>query len=142
MSENKFRILIATDVHLGYKEGHAVRGNDSFEAFSEVLEITDKLEPDILLLGGDLFDTVNPSQTTIYKCLNLLQEHIFGDRQINYGIVDYKANFANDNLNIELPIFTIHGNHDFPSQAGSLSVCDLLHASNYVNYFGKQVNTD
>lgn len=46
------------------------------------------------------------------------------------------------NLNIQLPIFTIHGNHDFPMQTGSLSVCDLLHASNYVNYFGKQLSTN
>ena len=41
-------------------------------------------------------------------------------------------------MNISLPIFTIHGNHDYPSNDfGKISVCDLLHASNYVNYFGK-----
>jgi DNA repair exonuclease SbcCD nuclease subunit len=40
-----------------------------------------------------------------------------------------------------LPIFTIHGNHDYPSNDfGKISVCDLLHASNYVNYFGKHLN--
>ena len=50
-------------------------------------------------------------------------------------------NFSNQNLNIELPIFTIHGNHDYPSNDfGKISVCDLLHASNYVNYFGKHLN--
>ena len=50
-------------------------------------------------------------------------------------------NFGNQNLNIALPIFTIHGNHDYPSNDfGKISVCDLLHASNYVNYFGKHLN--
>lgn len=50
-------------------------------------------------------------------------------------------NFSNQNLNISLPIFTIHGNHDYPSNDfGKISVCDLLHASNYVNYFGKHLN--
>jgi double-strand break repair protein MRE11 len=39
---------------------------------------------------------------------------------------------------VKLPIFTIHGNHDYPTNNfGSLSVCDLLHVSNYANYFGK-----
>ncbi len=41
-------------------------------------------------------------------------------------------------MNIKLPIFTIHGNHDYPSNDfGKLSICDLLHVSNYANYFGK-----
>jgi double-strand break repair protein MRE11 len=36
---------------------------------------------------------------------------------------------------------TIHGNHDYPStDFGKTSVCDLLQASNYVTYFGKQLN--
>jgi double-strand break repair protein MRE11 len=44
-------------------------------------------------------------------------------------------------LNVSLPIFTIHGNHDYPtSDFGRISSCDLLQASNYVNYFGKYPN--
>lgn len=50
-------------------------------------------------------------------------------------------NFSNENVNIGLPIFTIHGNHDYPSNDfGKISVCDLLHASNLVNYFGKKTS--
>lgn len=77
-----FRILIATDIHLGFKESHEIRGNDSFAAFKEVLDYCEKENPDILLLGGDLFDTINPSQTCIYKCLTLLQQSVFGDKHI------------------------------------------------------------
>ena len=39
---NKFRgfkILVATDNHLGYKEKDRIRGMDSFNAFEEVLKI-------------------------------------------------------------------------------------------------------
>ncbi len=37
-----------------------------------------------------------------------------------------------------MPIFTIHGNHDYPNNDfGKISICDLLHVSNYANYFGK-----
>jgi double-strand break repair protein MRE11 len=44
-------------------------------------------------------------------------------------------------MNIKLPIFTIHGNHDYPSNDfGKLSICDLLHVSNYANYFGKHTD--
>ena len=86
MSNKAFRILVATDVHLGYKETHKVLGNDSFDAFQEVLEISEELEPDILLLGGDLFDSINPSQTCIYKCLTMLQNTVFGDRDLKFDL--------------------------------------------------------
>lgn len=57
------------------------------------------------------------------------------------GVKGIQPNFSNQNLNISLPIFTIHGNHDYPSNDfGKISVCDLLNASNYVNYFGKHLN--
>lgn len=96
---------------------------------------------DFLLLGGDLFDEVNPTQKCIFKCLNLLKDNIFGDRELSIGVKGIMPNFSNQNLNISLPIFTIHGNHDYPSNDfGKISVCDLLHASNYMNYFGKHLN--
>jgi double-strand break repair protein MRE11 len=37
-----FRILVATDIHLGYKERDPVRGEDSFKAFEEVLKNVSK----------------------------------------------------------------------------------------------------
>ena len=42
---------------------------------------------------------------------------------------------------MDLPIFTIHGNHDDPTRDGGpdlLSAVDLLSVSNLVNYFGRQ----
>jgi double-strand break repair protein MRE11 len=49
------------------------------------------------------------------------------------------VNFDNPNLNIGLPVFTIHGNHDDPSGADNLSAVDLLSTCGLVNYFGKVV---
>jgi double-strand break repair protein MRE11 len=49
------------------------------------------------------------------------------------------VNFDNPNLNVGLPVFTIHGNHDDPSGADNLSAVDLLSACGLVNYFGKVV---
>lgn len=71
----------------------------------------------------------------------MLRDNIFGDRELDIFVKGIIPNFSNQNLNISLPIFTIHGNHDYPSNDfGKISVCDLLHASNYVNYFGKHIN--
>ena len=47
---------------------------------------------------------------------------------------DGEPNYANENMNIRLPIFIIHGNHDYPSnEFGNLSILDLLEAGNYVS---------
>lgn len=51
-----------------------------------------------------------------------------------------KANFEDPNLNVGLPIFTIHGNHDDPTGADSLSAVDILSTAGLVNYFGKVVS--
>jgi double-strand break repair protein MRE11 len=41
------------------------------------------------------------------------------------------------NLNISLPIFSIHGNHDDPSGVGNLSALNVLSMAGMVNYFGQ-----
>lgn len=38
-AEDTFKILLATDNHLGYLERDPVRGNDSFEAFEEIFQL-------------------------------------------------------------------------------------------------------
>jgi len=46
-------------------------------------------------------------------------------------------------MNIELPVFAIHGNHDYPQdECGNLSVLDLFHTTKYLNHFGKFTNND
>ena len=42
-------------------------------------------------------------------------------------------------MNVALPIFSIHGNHDDPSGLGGQSCLDLLHESRHLNYFGKVI---
>ena len=53
----------------------------------------------------------------------------------------YRPNYANENLNIKLPIFSIHGNHDPPTHntdvINQIGMMDLLKVNNYINYFGK-----
>lgn len=35
--EDTFKILLATDIHLGYLEKDAIRGNDSYNTMDEIL---------------------------------------------------------------------------------------------------------
>lgn len=37
--KDTFKILVATDIHLGYLEKDAVRGNDTFVTFDEILKL-------------------------------------------------------------------------------------------------------
>jgi double-strand break repair protein MRE11 len=100
---------------------------------------------DFLLLGGDLFDEVNPSKECFFKCLSILKDSVFGSKtpalHVSLNGRAYRTNFEDPDLHISLPIFTIHGNHDYPTnEFGKISACDLLQASNYVNYFGKHLD--
>lgn len=50
------------------------------------------------------------------------------------------VNYEDPNLNVAIPVFSIHGNHDDPQGVGpegALSAVDLLSISGLMNYFGK-----
>jgi double-strand break repair protein MRE11 len=134
--DSLFRIMIATDNHLGYLEDDQIRGDDSFIAFEEILKISKSENIDFLLLGGDLFHHHNPSKKTIIRASNILQKHVYGQKDHKFDVYCYSPNFKNENLSIELPIFIIHGNHDDPSGFENFSSIDIF-SNREVNYFGK-----
>ncbi|CAI5729940.1 unnamed protein product [Peronospora destructor] len=151
------RVLVSTDNHLGYAEKDPVRGNDSFRSFREILQLAQRESVDLLLLGGDLFHENKPSRRTLYETMRLLRTYCMGDNAVKFQVVsDQSVNFPNfgvvnfedPNYNVELPIFSIHGNHDDPARSGggdvtqSLAALDLLSAANLVNYFGKSDKVD
>ncbi|KAF6235446.1 MRE11 eukaryotic DNA repair protein [Scenedesmus sp. NREL 46B-D3] len=144
-NEDLLRILISTDNHLGVWEKDEDRKHDSFRAFEEVLQLAVEKDVDMLLLGGDLFHDNKPSRSTVIRAVELLSKYCLGDRPIRFRVIsDQKqnfvsglVNFANPNLNIGLPVFTIHGNHDDPAGQDNLSAVDLLSSCSLVNYLAK-----
>lgn len=42
--EDTFKILIATDIHLGYLEKDAIRGNDTYTTLDEILQFAKQNE--------------------------------------------------------------------------------------------------
>ncbi|KAG0719874.1 Double-strand break repair protein MRE11 [Chionoecetes opilio] len=145
-SGESFRILVATDNHLGYAEKHPERGNDSFEAFEEVLELAVEHDVDFILLGGDLFHENRPSRHCQVRCMDLLRKYTFGDRAVNFNILSDPAinfphtkqvNYLDPNLNVAIPVFSIHGNHDDPAGLGFLCALEMLSSAGLINYFGR-----
>ncbi|XP_043247930.1 double-strand break repair protein MRE11 [Colletes gigas] len=148
-ADDTFKILIATDIHLGYdyNKKRGMDSEDSFVTFEEILQHGKKHEVDFILLGGDLFHDTKPSQTAIIKCMELMRKYCLGPREIKIKFLSdpevifqhctYKTvNYEDPNLNISMPIFSIHGNHDDPS-FGAVGSMDLLSVSGLINYFGK-----
>jgi double-strand break repair protein MRE11 len=146
---NTFKIMIATDNHLGVWEGDPVRENDSFNAFNEILKNCQKEKVDFLLLGGDLFHHNKPSRKTLFRTVSMLRKHIFGDKPCEFQILSDTSklgypviNYQDPNLNISIPIFSIHGNHDDPAGDGNLAALDILSTGGFINYFGRQRELD
>lgn len=150
--EHTFRILIATDNHIGYLERDPVRGKDSFNTFEEILKIAKREQVDFILLGGDLFHHNRPSRMCMYETMRMIRRHCFGgreskiwiasDQSVNFAEEFCNANYLDENLNISIPIFSIHGNHDDPSGTGNLCALNLLSVAGMVNYFGTSPSID
>lgn len=47
------------------------------------------------------------------------------------------VNYEDPNLNVSIPVFSIHGNHDDPTGQKQISAMDLLATSGLINYFGR-----
>ncbi|CAL1570482.1 unnamed protein product [Knipowitschia caucasica] len=151
--EDTFKILIATDVHLGYLEKDAIRGNDSYNTLKEILEYAKKHQVDLILLGGDLFHENKPSRRCLHSCITMLRHYCMGDTPIQFNILSDQtvnfnttkfpwANYQDENLNISIPVFSIHGNHDDPTGAEGLCALDLLGASGLINHFGHSTSVE
>ncbi|XP_077468275.1 double-strand break repair protein MRE11 [Stigmatopora argus] len=145
--EDTFKILIATDIHLGYLEKEAIRGGDSYNTFDEILQYAKTYQVDFILLGGDLFHENKPTRRCLHTCTSMLRKYCMGDSPIQFNIVSDQAvhfnttqfpwvNYQDENLNISIPVFSIHGNHDDPTGAEGLCALDLLSASGLLNHFG------
>ncbi|XP_077578972.1 double-strand break repair protein MRE11 [Stigmatopora nigra] len=145
--EDTFKILIATDIHLGYLEKEAIRGSDSYNTFDEILQYAKTYQVDFILLGGDLFHENKPTRRCLHTCTSMLRKYCMGDSPIQFNIISDQAvhfnttqfpwvNYQDENLNISIPVFSIHGNHDDPTGAEGLCALDLLSASGLLNHFG------
>lgn len=150
---NTFRILISTDNHVGFAEKDGLRGEDSFRTFEEILRMGCAHNVDFILLGGDIFHESRPSLRSMHEVMHLLRVYCHGNKPAEFEFLSEpevvfsntslpRPNYLDGNLNVGMPIFTIHGNHDDPSGPGGLCAADLLHTSGLLNLFGKFISVE
>lgn len=146
------RILVATDNHVGAHERDPVRGNDSVETFDEIMCLAKEKEVDMVLLAGDLFHENKPSRKSMYHVMRSLRQNCLGARPCELEMLSDgsehfdsyfdHANYEDPDINISIPVFSIHGNHDDPSGEGHFTALDLLSMSGLINYFGRTPQSD
>jgi exonuclease SbcD len=106
------RIAHIADTHLGYRAYNRVtsqgvnrREADVFQAFRYALAKVAEIEPDLIVIAGDVFHVVRPSNLTIQQTFR---------------------EFAALRRKTSAPIVLIGGNHDSPRSADTGCILDLL----------------
>jgi double-strand break repair protein MRE11 len=122
------KILIATDSHVGYNERDPIRADDAWKSFDEVMKIAKERDVDMVLLSGDLFHENKPSRKAMYHVMKSLRENCLGDKPCELEILsetseEFKMagghlNCEDPDINVAIPVFSIHGNHDDLSGVG------------------------
>ncbi|KAI9866877.1 MAG: meiotic recombination [Trichoglossum hirsutum] len=146
------RILIATDSHVGYNERDPIRGDDSWKSFHEAMCLAKEQDVDMVLLAGDLFHDNKPSRKSMYQVMRSLRMNCYGEKpcelemlsdasEIFQGAFNH-VNYEDPDINVAIPVFSIHGNHDDPSGEGHLCALDLLQISGLLNYYGRTPESD
>ncbi|KAK4574484.1 meiotic recombination [Recurvomyces mirabilis] len=148
------RVLISTDNHVGYNERDSVRGNDSWRSFHEVMCLAKEHDVDMVLLAGDLFHENKPSRKSMYQVMRSLRMNCYGDKPCELEMLSDASevfagafnhvNYEDPDINVAIPVFSIHGNHDDPAGEGEghLAALDLLQMSGLLNYYGRTPESD
>ncbi|KAL4960849.1 MRX complex nuclease subunit [Aspergillus stella-maris] len=146
------RILVSTDNHVGYNERDPIRGDDSWKSFHEVLCLAKERDVDMVLLAGDLFHENKPSRKSMYQVMRSIRMNCLGDKPCELELLSdasenfqgafNHANYEDLDINVGIPIFSIHGNHDDPSGEGHLAALDILQVSGLLNYYGRTPESD
>ena len=107
---------------------------------------------DMVLLAGDLFHENKPSRKSMYQVMRSIRMNCFGDKPCelemlsdaseNFQGAFNHVNYEDLDMNVAIPIFSIHGNHDDPSGEGHLAALDLLQVSGLLNYYGRTPESD
>jgi exonuclease SbcD len=107
------KIAHLADLHLGYRAYHRVnsrggnvRESDVADAFRQAVNRLVELRPDLVLVAGDVFHTVRPSNSSIADAFR--QFSLLADRLP------------------DVPIVMIAGNHDSPRSADTGNILNLF----------------
>ena len=152
VAADTIRIMVSTDNHVGYGERDPTRGNDSWNTFDEIMTLARERDVDMVLLAGDLFHDNKPSRKAMYHVMSSLRKNCFGEKPCELEMLSDASeafqgafnhvNYEDPDINVAIPVFSIHGNHDDPTGDGHLASLDLLQMAGMVNYYGRTPESD
>jgi double-strand break repair protein MRE11 len=107
---------------------------------------------DMVLLGGDLFHDHTPSRRSMLHVIQSLRTYCLGDKPCEleflsdgseiFGGSFNHVNYEDPDINVAIPVFSVHGNHDEPTGHEFYSALDVLQTTGLVNYFGRVPKND
>jgi len=98
------RFLHASDIHLGNQQYRNIyRADDFIRAFQEILDLALKYQVDFILLGGDIFTSLDLLPDQLTQIIKILK---------NFKI----------NTDGRIPIIVIEGNHDLRKYSRGLKI--------------------
>ncbi|MCD6371691.1 MAG: metallophosphoesterase family protein [Candidatus Aenigmarchaeota archaeon] len=120
------KIAVLSDFHLGFSVAPDT-ANDAFENAKEAIERAIEENVDLIIIGGDIFDSRSPNPKTWYSVLKLLS---FPLKVRNPGIRLVASSKRIDKVVYErtlkhLPIIALHGNHD-RNPKGDVNIVEAL----------------
>jgi double-strand break repair protein MRE11 len=104
----------------------------------------------MVLLAGDLFHDNKPSRKSMYQVMRSLRMNCLGEKPCELEMLSDAndvlngdhVNYEDPDINVAIPVFSIHGNHDDPTGDGHFCSLDLLQMSGLLNYFGRVPESD
>lgn len=129
---------------MGYAERDPERGDDSWKSFNEVMCLAKERDVDMVLLAGDLFHDNKPSRKSLNNVMRSLRMNVYGEKPCELEMLSDSSevfegyvllcsmcrqcirltvrrrafdhvNYEDPDINVAIPVFSIHGNHDDPS---------------------------
>ncbi len=107
------KILHTADWHLGKKLDKFSRHNEQIEVLTEIAEIANNQDVDIVVIAGDIFDTFNPAVESV---------------ELFYRTVKKLSNYG------KRPVIVIAGNHDSPDRIEAPDALALEDAIIFAGY--------
>jgi double-strand break repair protein MRE11 len=104
----------------------------------------------MILLAGDLFHDNKPSRKAMYQVMRSLRMNCLGEKPCELEMLSDASdvlnsphvNYEDPDINVAIPVFSIHGNHDDPTGDGHYCSLDLLQVTGLINYIGRIPESD